>query len=152
MLLVKLVTVFLFCQLAWLGPLKSLSFCCPGVSEQADYVPSPAQGCCAWPYGHDQLGQLRHCRRAHHLALSRLFFFHMLFMSLLLVRTLQCYLLAVWVEQHRHFCPPPSVMLTDIETNGRRKIRGCVSVLCKVQCCKILWNEMRWKKKKLNII
>lgn len=74
-LLTKAVTV-LFCQLAWciLCPLNSFSFCGPEVPEQADCVPSLAWGCCAWPRSHNHLEQLRHCLRAHHLALLNLLF------------------------------------------------------------------------------
>lgn len=144
MLLVKLVTVFILCQLAWcmLGPFKNLRFCGPGVSEQADYVPSPAWGCCAWPHGHHHLEQLRHCCQGTSPGpITSLFLFHVLFMSPLLVGTPQCHLSPVRVEQHHHFCSPPGVTLTDTQTNGKRKISGCISVLCKVQWCEILWNE-----------
>lgn len=76
LLLTKAVTVFILCQLAWciLWPLNSLSFCDPGVPEQADCVPGPAWGCCAWPSSHSHLEQLRHCLGVHHLALLNLLF------------------------------------------------------------------------------
>lgn len=53
---------------------SSLSFCGPGVTEQAECVPGPAWGCCAWLRSRSHLEQLRHCLGAHHLALLNLLF------------------------------------------------------------------------------